>query len=113
MINIIEQLRLEAGYKNKKKDLHIQAGDIVAVTTSQYKNTKRKQVTKGICISNTKRVGYTTIRLRNVVAGEPVEQTFILESPIVNQVDTVGKTKSSPRAKKYYLRDKNKSESKV
>lgn len=113
MINLIQQLRLEANAKNKKKDLLIQAGDIVSITTLQYKNAKRKQVSKGICISNTKRVGYTTIRLRNVIAGEAVEQTYILESPIVNQVDVVGKTKGHFRAKKYYLREKNKSESKV
>jgi ribosomal protein L19 len=51
--------------------------------------------------------------MRNVVAGEPVEQTFILESPMINQVDIIGKTKGSSKAKKYYIRTRTKSESKI
>jgi ribosomal protein L19 len=113
MINLIQTLRLEATSKSRNKDIQIKSGDILSITTSQYKNKKRKQNIKGICIGIKKRIGYTTILLRNFIGGISQEQTFILESPIINQVDVLGKIKSNNKAKKYYLRSKSPSENKV
>lgn len=103
MINLIEQLRIEA--INTRKELNIVSGDILEIITSQYKNNKRKQITKGICISVSKKIGYSTMKVRNILGGEAVEQTFLLESPIVQHITKLGSIKKNGRAKKYYLRN--------
>lgn len=113
MTNLIEKLRLEALGNTKKKSLSIHAGDIISMITSQYTNTKKKQVVKGICIAKRSRNGSTRLRLRNIIAGEPVEQTYIVESPIINQIEIIGKTKGTTKATKYYIRNRSQSESKI
>ena len=113
MLNLIQTLRLESTSKSRNKDIKIKSGDILSITTSQYKNKKRKQNIKGICIGIKRRTGYTTLLLRNFIGGVSQEQTLILESPIINQVDILGKIKSNSKSKKYYLRDKSPSENKV
>lgn len=112
MTNLIQQLRKEANNWLTKKQKII-PGDVISMTTSQYKNKKRKQIIKGICIGLTNRAGGTTIRIRNIIAGEGVEQTFILGSPIINQIEVIDKSKTGTRAKKYYLRERAPSENKV
>lgn len=113
MLNLLQTLRQEATSKSKNKNINIQSGDILSITTSQYKNKKRKQNTKGICIGIKKTIGYTTLRLRNFIGGISQEQTLILESPIINSIDVIGKIKGNTKAKKYYLRAKSPSENKV
>jgi ribosomal protein L19 len=112
MTNLIEKLRIEALGSIKKKNTSINAGDIVSIITSQYTNTKKKQVVKGVCIAKRRRNGSTRIRIRNIIAGEPVEQTYIVESPIISQLDVIGKTKGT-KATKYYIRNRSQSESKI
>jgi ribosomal protein L19 len=113
MINLIQQLRIEANNIKINKQDAINSGDVLSITTTQYKNKKRKQTIKGICIGIKKRTGITTIRLRNVIANEGVEQTFILSSPIINQIDKIDTLKTGTRAKKYYLRKRAPSENKI
>ena len=111
MINLIQQLRMEAA--PNKKDTVINSGDILAITTTQYKNRKRKQIIRGVCIGIKKRVGYTTVKLRNIIAGEAVEQTFLTESPIINHIEKLGSIKHNRSAKKNFLRLRPPSETKV
>nr|NP_044776.1 ribosomal protein L19 [Reclinomonas americana]O21264.1 RecName: Full=Large ribosomal subunit protein bL19m; AltName: Full=60S ribosomal protein L19, mitochondrial [Reclinomonas americana]AAD11891.1 ribosomal protein L19 [Reclinomonas americana] len=113
MLNLIQTLRMEATQKSRHKKTQIQSGDILSITTTQYKNKKRKQNLKGICIGIKKRIGYTTIQLRNFIGGVSQEQSFILESPIINNIEIIGKIKGNTKAKKYYLRTKSPSENKV
>ena len=113
MINTIQQVRTEIIHKLINKTYEIKSGNIVSIAVHQYKNKKRKQEVKGVCIGIKYREGCTTLKIRNIIAGEPVEQTFLLESPLISNVSVIGDIQGSSRAKKYYLRHQPPGESKV
>lgn len=59
----------------------------------------------GICIA-VRRAGVgSTVVLRNVVDGVPVERGFPIYSPLIRDAEIVGKRKVR-KAKLYYLRDR-------
>jgi len=110
MINILEELRLHNNAQKKTPD--IKSGDILTLTVTQYKNKKKKQTIKGLCLGIRKQMFGSTIRIRNIIAGEAVEQTFLLQSPILSAIEVTGKI-DSRSSKSYYLRNKSSSKSKI
>jgi large subunit ribosomal protein L19 len=111
-MNLIQLLRSEI--QNKKVHSHdFNAGDVITIKTSSLVNKKRKQVFKGICISYKRNAQGGTILLRNVIAGEAVEQTFPLSSAFITEVHKVPAKTKIKKSKLYYIRNKPMSHSRV
>lgn len=106
----------------ERRDMHLRrsqidipdfcAGSLMAVTRADPHSRSGESRFVGICIARrNKRLGSTFV-LRNVIAGEGVERTFELYSPLINQIEVL-KLERRRRAKLYYLRDKPLKESTV
>ena len=81
------------------------AGSLMAVTRADPHSRSGESRFVGICIARrNKRLGSTFV-LRNVIAGEGVERTFDLYSPLIKSIEVL-KLERRNRAKLYYLRDK-------
>lgn len=81
------------------------SGDIIRITYVSNLAQERKQCFTGICMAVRDRGLGSTVVLRNIVHGVPVERGFPIYSPLIRDAEIIGKRKVS-RAKLYYLRRK-------
>ncbi|XP_065837950.1 large ribosomal subunit protein bL19m-like [Oscarella lobularis] len=81
------------------------AGSYVAVTCSDPFAPKGETRFVGICIARRNSRLASNFTLRNVVGGEPVEMTYDLYSPRLQNIEVL-KLERRRRAKLYYLRNR-------
>jgi large subunit ribosomal protein L19 len=82
-------------------------GDTLRVSEKILEKSKKKsQIFEGILISKKHGNGINaTFTLRSIVGGVGVEKTYVLHSPLIEEIKIVKKAKGR-RAKLYYLREK-------
>lgn len=87
-------------------------GDDIAVHVRIKEGEKERiQVFNGLCIAKQGNGTRKTFTVRKVSYGEGVERTFMLYSPNVAKIEvlkTREKNRMAPRARMYYVRNKNK-----
>lgn len=101
-----EQLRLQATNRAifPLKVPKPRAGDVLRVSYVHHLPVRGvPHCFTGVCIAVRKRGLGSSVLLRNVIDGVPVERYFPIYSPLVRDVQVVGK-KRAKRAKLYYLR---------
>ena len=79
------------------------AGNIISITYSPSLDSPRRQCFTGICIAVRRRGLGSTITLRNVVDGVPIERAFPMYSPTIRHAEVVGNRKTK-KLKLYNLR---------
>lgn len=84
---------------------HPRAGDLIRVSFLPAAGHARTLKFAGIVMSVRKSGVGSTVVLRNVVEGVPVERGFAVYSPLIVDAELLGKKKVR-RAKLYYLREK-------
>jgi len=116
---LFNEINTEAVQKIKESkpevwDVPFRVGDAIQITrvsTGGVKSTDLEQV-RGVVIGIRKRGLGTSVYLRDMLFGEPVEFQIPLFSPLVKNIkllekNFVKKGKKIKRAKLYYLRDRN------
>lgn len=84
-----------------------QAGDVLELKLVVPENRRRVSTFRGLCMAKKNRGWQSAFTLRNVIANAgPVERTFPLYSPIIEDLKIVEHRKVR-RAKLYYLRGVN------
>jgi len=102
LVNQIEKKHLHAALESEKA--HIHAGDIIRLGYKILEgNKERVQYCEGVVIAKQNRTISKTFKIRRMVQGIGVEQTFFENSP---KIVSIKKKQSSKvrRAKLYFLR---------
>ena len=106
-MNLIEQLEQEEIIRLGKSIPDFAPGDTVIVSVNVVEgNRKRVQAYEGVVISRRNRGLNSNFIVRKMSAGEGVERTFQLYSPLIAAIE-VKRRGDVRRAKLYYLRDRS------
>ena len=106
-MNLIEQLEQEEITRLGKSIPDFAPGDTVIVSVNVVEgNRKRVQAYEGVVISRRNRGLNSNFIVRKMSAGEGVERTFQLYSPLIAAIE-VKRRGDVRRAKLYYLRDRS------
>ncbi len=107
MVNIIETLEREEIARLGKVIPKFSPGDTVSVGVNVTEGTrKRVQIFEGVVISRRNRGLNSSFIVRKISAGEGIERTFQLHSPIIESIE-VKRRGDVRRAKLFYLRDRS------
>ena len=117
---LFNELQRETVIENKKKnpavlDVPFRVGDAIEIELVSEGNVNSTNIDKirGLVIGKKNRGLGSSIQLRDVVFGEPVERTIPLHSPLLKKLTVLEQNflhkgkKRVKRAKLYYLRDRN------
>ncbi len=106
-MNIIDQIEQEEIVRLAKDIPTFSPGDTVVVSVSVVEGTrKRLQAFEGVVIAKRNRGLNSSFIVRKISAGEGVERTFQLYSPLIAKIE-VKRRGDVRRAKLYYLRDRS------
>jgi len=107
MVNIIETLEREEISRLGKVIPKFSPGDTVSVGVNVTEGTrKRVQIFEGVVISRRNRGLNSSFIVRKISAGEGIERTFQLHSPLIESIE-VKRRGDVRRAKLFYLRDRS------
>ncbi|MGE4596474.1 MAG: 50S ribosomal protein L19 [Methylophilaceae bacterium] len=107
MVNIIETLEREEIARLGKVIPKFSPGDTVSVGVNVTEGTrKRVQIFEGVVISRRNRGLNSSFIVRKISAGEGIERTFQLHSPLIESIE-VKRRGDVRRAKLFYLRDRS------
>jgi len=107
MTNIIKTLEQEEIARLNKTIPSFAPGDTVVVQVKVKEGTReRLQAYEGVVIARRNRGLNSAFTVRKISAGEGVERTFQLYSPLVANIE-VKRRGDVRRAKLYYLRDRS------
>lgn len=106
MINTIYSKTNKIPYKN------IRVGNLVKISYLISKSKPQPHHFSGICIAKKNRGLMSSITVRNIVASIGVEQTFVLNSPLLTDIKVL-KDKTERAAKLYYLKHQSPKKSKI
>jgi large subunit ribosomal protein L19 len=97
-------LNLEALFIKKNLPI-MRIGDNVNVGVKIIEgNKERVQFYEGIIISKKNTTINTTVTVRKILQGVPIERVFLIHSPKINSIEVLRSSKVR-RAKLYYLRN--------
>lgn len=106
-MNIIQMLEQEEIARLNKTIPEFAPGDTVVVQVKVKEGTReRLQAFEGVVIAKRNRGLNSAFIVRKISAGEGVERTFQLYSPLVESIE-VKRRGAVRRAKLYYLRDRS------
>lgn len=106
-MNIIQTLEQEEIARLNKKIPTFAPGDTVIVQVKVKEGTReRLQAYEGVVIARRNRGLNSAFTVRKISAGEGVERTFQLYSPLVDSIE-VKRKGAVRRAKLYYLRERS------
>lgn len=106
-MNIIDQIEQEEIVRLAKDIPVFSPGDTVVVSVSVVEGTrKRLQAFEGVVIAKRNRGLNSSFIVRKISAGEGVERTFQLYSPLIAKIE-VKRRGDVRRAKLYYLRNRS------
>ncbi|CAM8628523.1 RplS Ribosomal protein L19 [Burkholderiales bacterium] len=106
-MNIIDQIEQEEIARLAKDIPAFAPGDTVVVSVSVVEGTrKRLQAYEGVVIAKRNRGLNSSFIVRKISAGEGVERTFQLYSPLIAKIE-VKRRGDVRRAKLYYLRNRS------
>ncbi len=106
-MNVIQEIEQEEIARLKKAIPEFAAGDTVVVSVNVVEgNRKRVQAYEGVVIAKRNRGLNSSFIVRKISAGEGVERTFQLYSPLIAKIE-VKRRGDVRRAKLYYLRDRS------
>ncbi len=106
-MNIIDQIEQEEISRLAKDIPAFAPGDTVVVSVSVVEGTrKRLQAYEGVVIAKRNRGLNSSFIVRKISAGEGVERTFQLYSPLIAKIE-VKRRGDVRRAKLYYLRNRS------
>ncbi len=106
-MNIIDQIEQEEIVRLAKDIPTFSPGDTVVVSVSVVEGTrKRLQAFEGVVIAKRNRGLNSSFIVRKISAGEGVERTFQLYSPLIAKIE-VKRRGDVRRAKLYYLRNRS------
>lgn len=106
-MNIIDQIEQEEIARLAKDIPTFSPGDTVVVSVSVVEGTrKRLQAFEGVVIAKRNRGLNSSFIVRKISAGEGVERTFQLYSPLIAKIE-VKRRGDVRRAKLYYLRNRS------
>ena len=106
-MNIIDQIEQEEIARLAKDIPTFSPGDTVVVSVSVVEGTrKRLQAFEGVVIAKRNRGLNSSFIVRKISAGEGVERTFQLYSPLIAKIE-VKRSGDVRRAKLYYLRNRS------
>ena len=117
---LFNELQREVVEDNKKKNpavlnVPFRVGDAIEIEVISEGDVNSTNIDKirGLVIGKKNRGLGSTIQLRDVVYGEPIERTIPLHSPLLKKLTVLEQNflhkgkKRVKRAKLYYLRDRN------
>lgn len=106
-MNLIQQLEQEEIARLGKDVPEFAPGDTVVVSVNVVEgNRKRVQAYEGVVIAKRNRGLNSSFIVRKISAGEGVERTFQLYSPLIAKIE-VKRRGDVRRAKLYYLRERS------
>ena len=113
MNKIIQQLEQEEIARLNKNIPVFAAGDTLIVSVKVKEGTRERiQLYEGVVIAKRNRGLNSSFIVRKISAGEGVERTFQLYSPLVNNIE-VKRKGDVRRAKLYYLRGRSGKSSRI
>jgi large subunit ribosomal protein L19 len=113
-MNIGETLKaIEKEHLKKKRVPQFSPGDVIKVHLKIKEGEKERiQIFEGTVIARKGTSTNETFKVRRIASGVGVERTFMLHSPMINEIKVV-KRGEVARAKLYYLRGKTGKHAKI